>query len=61
MTVNAEKQVVALNPNTDIPPHATRDYIIDMLTELCTVAKQSQQEDLLALLKLVTQAAQSVE
>ena len=39
-----------------IPASAVREYISDMLAELCVVAKQGGQEDLHALLKLTTQA-----
>lgn len=42
-----------------IPANAARDYITDMLDELCIVAAQSGQEDLHILLKLTTQAAKN--
>ncbi len=42
-----------------IPANAVRDYITDMLAELCTVAKQDEQEDLHLLLKITHQAARN--
>ncbi len=45
---------------SDIPASAVREYISDMLAELCVVAKKGGQEDLYALLKLTTQAARNV-
>ncbi len=39
------------------PPVAVREYITDMLAELCQLAKESHQEDLHVLLKLTRQAA----
>ena len=61
MSVKTDKDTIMQEPIRDISPHAAREYIIDMLAELCTVAKQGKQEDLLVLLKLVTQAARSTE
>ncbi len=42
-----------------IPPSAAREYISDMLAELCVVAKQGGHEDLYVLLKLTTQAVRN--
>ena len=49
---------VELN-QAEIPASAVRDYITDMLAELCVVAKQGGQEDLHILLKLTYQAARN--
>ena len=66
MDTKADNQVEALsalNGVTDIPAAITADaargYITDMLVELCTIAKQSGQDDLHGLLKLITQAARN--
>ena len=53
----AEKISKNMTISSKVPPQAARIYIIDMLAELCGVAKDSQQEDLHILLKLVRQAA----
>ena len=59
MSTNIDERAESLNLPNDIPTDLARDYIIDMLTELCSVAEQSKQEDLLVLLRLTTQAARS--
>ncbi len=42
-----------------MPSQAVRNYITDMLAELCLVAKQDGQEDLHVLLKLTYQAVRN--
>lgn len=59
MGTNIDKRVAAINATKNIPKSAARDYITDMLAELCDVAERSGQEDLHILLKLTTQAARS--
>jgi len=43
----------------EIPSGAAREYITDMLAELCVVAEQCGQEDLHILLKLTHQAVRT--
>ncbi|MCF6220105.1 MAG: hypothetical protein L3J65_03245 [Robiginitomaculum sp.] len=59
MKTNTDGKVLTENLGTGVPANAARDYITDMLQELCTVASQSGQEDLHVLLKLATQAARN--
>ena len=59
MGTNIDEQAEKLNLPNNIPTDLARDYIIDMLVELCNVAEQSKQEDLLVLLKLTTQATRN--
>ena len=57
MGIRTKDQGDEVEARLDVPASAARGYITDMLTELCAVAEQSGQEDLLVLLKLTTQAA----
>jgi len=54
------KSQIKVDPNrVEIPASAVREYITDMLAELCVVAKQGEQKDLHILLKLTHQAART--
>jgi len=55
---NIQKEVEYNQPV--IPPSAAREYITEMLAELCAVAKRGGQEDLHLLLKLTHQVARQV-
>ena len=44
----------------NIPPNAARQYIADMLGELCKVADETGQKDLLSLLKVTSQAVRVI-
>ncbi|MCF6274695.1 MAG: hypothetical protein L3J05_02910 [Robiginitomaculum sp.] len=57
--MNTDRKILETKLNTGVPANAAREYITDMLAELCTVAAQSDQEDLHVLLKLATQAARN--
>lgn len=59
MKTEIDNKGLEANLNIGIPGNAARDYITDMLQELCIVAEQSGQEDLHILLKLTTQAARN--
>jgi len=54
--VNIQKEVEYNQPV--IPPSAAREYITEMLAELCAVAKRGGQDDLHMLLKLTHQVSQ---
>ena len=58
-TGNFTKAAQTLQDIATVPANAAREYIADMLNDLCAVAKQSGQDDLHALLKLTTQAVRS--
>jgi len=55
---NIQKEVELDQPV--IPSSAAREYITEMLAELCAVAKRAGQEDLHMLLKLTYQVSQQV-
>ena len=59
MGIGNTKQENEVQAIAEIPASAARDYIADMLAELCAVAEQSGQRDLHILLKLTTQAARN--
>jgi len=58
MGAEADNSVVSTLPH-GIPASAVREYIADMLGELCAVAEQSGEQDLHVLLKLTTQAVRN--
>ena len=55
---NIQKEVEFDQPV--IPSGEAREYITEMLAELCAVAKRAGQEDLYMLLKLTHQESQQV-
>jgi len=59
MNTNAGGSVNPIDIMDGIPANAAREYICDMLVELCAVARQAGQEDLHNLLKLTTQAVRN--
>jgi len=58
-TDDCAKPVQSVQDIPAIPANAAREYIADMLGELCVVAKQSGQDDLHVLLKLAAQAVRN--
>ncbi len=59
MGAKTGRTVKATQSPRDIPARAVREYIADMLAELCRVAEKNGQDDLYVLLKLTTQAVRN--
>jgi len=59
MKSETNNQIKVEHDQLAMPSRAVREYITDMLAELCSVAKQDGQEDLHILLKLTYQAVRN--